>query len=141
MTEISCDRLLMAKMAEIDGEEAEISAEQVNLHLKSCESCRSEIERMQEVDRALQTHIRYEDSVDLWSNIEKRIGAGRSRQIGWTPFVVVSTLLVAYKLIEMLPDRDPGLAIKLVPLIIAAVLFVVIRENPFKINSELILEK
>ena len=129
----------MAKMAELDGEEPDIAAEQMKLHLTGCENCRSEISRMQRVDRSLRDHLRSEDDVDVWAAVAKRIGVERS--IGWAPFAVVATLLVAYKLIEMLPDQDPGMAIKLVPLVIVAVLFAVIRENPFKINSDLILEK
>ena len=141
MNETSCEQVLMAKMAELDGEQTDISTEQVKLHLDSCDNCRAEVRRMQEVDRALQTHIRHEHSADLWTTIGKRIGSDRSRQLGWMPFAVVAMLLVVYKLVEMVPDRDPGLAIKLVPLVIVAVLFAVIRENPFKISSELILEK
>ena len=41
----------------------------------------------------------------------------------------------------MLPARDPGMAFKLVPLVIVALLFVLIKENPFRINTELVLER
>jgi uncharacterized membrane protein len=41
----------------------------------------------------------------------------------------------------MLPARDLGLAFKLVPLVIVAFLFVLIKENPFRINTELVLER
>jgi hypothetical protein len=41
----------------------------------------------------------------------------------------------------MLPARDPGMTFKLVPLIIVALLFVFIKENPFRINTELVLER
>jgi len=41
----------------------------------------------------------------------------------------------------MLPEAEPGWAIELAPLIIFGALLVFLRENPFKINTELILEK
>ena len=56
-------------------------------------------------------------------------------------FALIGLLLVIYKLLEMLPARDPGMAIKLVPLVIVALLFVLIKENPFRINTELVLER
>ena len=61
--------------------------------------------------------------------------------LGWQPFALIGLLLVIYKLLEMLPARDPGMAFKLVPLVIVALLFVLIRENPFRINTELVLER
>jgi hypothetical protein len=41
----------------------------------------------------------------------------------------------------MLPAQDLGLAFKFVPLVLIVVLFVFLKENPFKINGELILER
>jgi hypothetical protein len=40
----------------------------------------------------------------------------------------------------MIPERDLGFAIKVVPLILVITLFAFLKENPFKINAELILE-
>jgi hypothetical protein len=38
MNETNCENALMAKMAEIDGEETEFSSEQTNLHLAACDN-------------------------------------------------------------------------------------------------------
>lgn len=136
---MNCENVLMAKMAEIDGEEetAEFSAEQMNLHLATCENCRQEIEQMQLADNLLKRQTRRETDADLWSAVEKRIGARNVSQIGWKPFVLLGALLVAYKLLEMIPEQDFGLAFKLVPLVFIVALFVFLKENPFKINAEL----
>lgn len=67
----------------------------------------------------------------------KRAGSA----LGWKPFALIGLLLVIYKLLEMLPARDPGMAFKLVPLVTVALLFVLIRENPFRIDIELVMEK
>jgi len=48
---------------------------------------------------------------------------------------------VIIKLLEMLPAHDLGMTIKLVPLVIVALLFVLIKENPFRINTELVMER
>ena len=141
MNEMNCENALTAKMAEIDGETVKFSAEQVNQHLAECENCRQEIEQMQAADNFLRRQTRLKQDVDLWSAIEKQIGAETASQISWKPFILLGTLLVAYKLLELLPERDFGLVFKLVPLIFIVALFVFLKENPFKINTELILER
>jgi predicted anti-sigma-YlaC factor YlaD len=141
MNEINCETFLMTKMAEIDGEETEISAEQINLHLVACENCRQEIKQMRSTDNLLGRQTRREQDADLWSAIENRIGKRAVSQTGWKPFALLGALLVAYKLLEMLPAQDLGLAFKFVPLVLIVVLFVFLKENPFKINGELILER
>jgi hypothetical protein len=78
---------------------------------------------------------------DLWLEIETGIGAQTASQISLKPFVLLGLILVTYKLLEMLPAQDFGLAFKIVPLIFVIALFVFIKENPFKINAELALEK
>lgn len=142
MNEINCEMVLMTKMAEIDGEETEISSEQMNLHLASCENCHLEIGQMQLADNLLKKQTRRGQNADLWSAIEKQIGAqSTAPQLAWKPFALLGVLLIAYKLLEMLPERDFGLAFKLVPLIFVVALFVFLKENPFKINHELVPER
>ncbi len=141
MNEMNCENVLIAKMTKTDGEETEISSEQINLHLANCENCRQEIEQMQNTHNLLKRQARHEQNADLWSAIEKQIGTKTTSQIGWKPFASLGVLLVVYKLLEMLPERDFGLAFKFVPLILIVALFVFIKENPFKINAELTLER
>jgi hypothetical protein len=50
---------------------------------------------------------------------------------------MLGLLLLGYKLIEMIPDRDFGLLFKLVPILLTVVVFGYLKENPFKINPEL----
>ncbi len=137
MNEINCENVLMAKMAEIDGEEAGFSSEQVTLHIAACENCRREIEQMRLSDNLFKNQTRRGQPADLWSAIENQIGNKTVYQISWKPFVLLVVILVAYKLLEMLPERDFGLAFKLVPLVFIVALFVFLKENPFKINAEL----
>jgi hypothetical protein len=76
----------------------------------------------------------------LWSGIEKQIDAKPASQIGWQPFALLGVVLVGYKLLEMLPTRDFGPAFRLVPIVFIVLLFIFIKENPFKINAELMPE-
>ena len=91
----------------------------------------------------LKRQKRQAQSADLWSAIEKQINAESEPilTVKWQPFVLVGVFLVIYKLLEMIPERDLGWALRLVPFILVAALFGFLKENPFKINSELVLEK
>lgn len=139
MNEMNCENILMAKMTEFDGEETEISAEMMNSHFSVCENCQSEIGQFQNVGDLLKKQMRHESNPNFWAAIEKRIE--KKNALTPKPFVFLGIFLLVYKLLEMLPERDFGLAFKIVPLIIVVALFVFIKENPFKINTELTLER
>ena len=95
---------------------------------------------MQHVSDIFLQATRRESTIDLWPSISSRL-AQQSPRIGWQIYAVVGVLLLGYKLFEMLPEADPGWAIRLAPLIIFGALLVVLRENPFRINTELVLER
>ncbi|HEX8736213.1 MAG TPA: hypothetical protein VF721_12870 [Pyrinomonadaceae bacterium] len=141
MTKTNCENVLMAMLAELDGEKVEISAEQKTLHFAECAECRQEFEKIQKTGDLLKRQARREPDADLWSAIEKRIEPKCAPRFGWRIFLVLGAFLVACKLLEMLPAEELGWWLKLAPLIFVVALFGFLRENPFKINTELILEK
>jgi len=138
MQKLNCEDVLTAQMAAADGEEPGFSKDLLAAHVAGCANCHHELEQLQALDQMLAGHTLSELRVDLWPAIENRIA---KRAIAWQPFALIGLLLVIYKLLEMLPARDPGMAIKLVPLVIVVLLFVLIKENPFRINTELVLER
>ncbi len=139
MNKINCEDVLMAMMARLDGEGAEVSAERATLHLAECAGCRQEFEQMQVTDNLLKRQSRREQTADLWSAIEPQLKT--ETQPNRQPFVFLGIFLVVYKLLELLPEDAFGLWFKLVPLVFVIALFGFLKENPFKINTELILEK
>ena len=141
MKQLSCEDVLLSQMAVADGEEPEFAREQLAAHVTACANCQHELKQLQLLDQVLAGQTLAEPRVDLWPQIEVRIAAPASSILSWRPFALIGLLLVGYKLLEMLPARDLGLAFKLVPLIIVALLFVLIKENPFRINTELVLER
>jgi anti-sigma factor RsiW len=140
MKALTCEEVLMATMAAADGESSSLSPEETAMHLSACVNCREEVARMQRVSELFRQATRVEDTVDLWPTIDTRLDQARS-PMSWQPFAVVGVLLLVYKLIEMLPKANPGWAIKLVPLIIFGALLVFLKENPFRINTDLAMEK
>jgi predicted anti-sigma-YlaC factor YlaD len=143
MKNTNCEEILIQKSALLDGEKADLSAEQINAHLETCANCRREIAQMESTIIMLGRQARRAPDADLWSAVERRIGAEPKAisAVKWQPFVLVGAFLVAYKLLEMIPERDFGWTLKIVPLVFAVALFGLIKENPFKINTGLILEK
>lgn len=133
----NCEDILLALMAVFDGEKTDFSPEQLKTHTGACDNCRREIEQMQNTFNLLKEQERRGQNADLWSAIEPRIEA----KTNWRPLAFLIIFLVVYKLLEMLPERDFGLAFKIVPLVSVVALFVFLKENPFKINTELMLEK
>jgi len=137
MNKETCEEILTALMAVFDGETTEFAPEQLNAHLSNCENCRREIEQMQNTFALLKSQERRAPETDLWSAIETRIEA----KTNWKPFAFLGVFLVVYKLLEMLPETDFGFVFKIVPLVFVIALFAFLKENPFRINTELILEK
>jgi hypothetical protein len=137
MKELTCEDVMIAQMAAADGEEPGLSKELLTAHIDACANCQHELKQSQALENVLAGHTLSEQRVDLWPVIENRIG----KRLGWQPFALIGLLLVVYKLLEMIPARDPGLVFKLVPLAIVVLLFILIRENPFRINTELVLER
>ena len=133
MKELSCEDV---QIAAADGEETD---ELFAAHIAGCANCQHELKQLQALDQVLSDQTFSESHVDLWPAIESRI---RKREVlDWKPFALIGLLLVIIKLLELLPARDLGIVLKLVPLIIVALLFVLIKENPFKINTELVMER
>ena len=141
MKEITCEDVLMSQMATADGEQPEFSMPQLSTHIAACANCQHELKQSQALDQLLAGHTLSEARVDIWPAIENRIAKRTSAAFHWRLFALIGLLLVVYKLLEMLPARDLGMAFKLVPLVIVVLLFVFIRENPFRINTELVLER
>lgn len=139
MKELTCEDVLMAQMAVADGEESPFTKQQLSTHIAGCANCQHEVMQLQALDQMFTAQTLSEPRVDLWPAIEK--GIAKRPALSWQPFALIGVLLVVYKLLEMLPARDLGLAFKLVPLVIVVLLFVFIRENPFRINTELVLER
>jgi predicted anti-sigma-YlaC factor YlaD len=147
VNQTNCEEAMMQIMAELEGEETAVSSEQAAAHLAFCGACRQEIEQLQNTLDLLTAHQRRAHDADLWPEIENRLEAQTgvqhrpASQAAWQPFLILGAFLVAYKLLELLPEREPGWFLKLVPVILIVALFGFLKENPFKINTELTLER
>jgi predicted anti-sigma-YlaC factor YlaD len=143
MNKINCEKAIMAIIAKLDGEETGYSPEHLASHLADCDACRQEIEQMQNTVNLLKKQKRREVSANLWASIEQRLEAKTKTtpEMKWQYFLLLGIFLVACKLLEMLPETDFGFFFKFTPIVFVAVLFILLKENPFKIKTELTLER
>jgi hypothetical protein len=142
MSELNCESVSMAAMAIADGYQPELSSEQIGTHLASCADCRRELGQLQELSSLLDTQERRRWTENLWERIERRLVGARSTRTSTVlpSFMFLGALLLGYRLVELIPDRDFSFLFKFVPVLFVIAAFSYLRENPFKINCELRLE-
>jgi hypothetical protein len=137
MNKPSCEEMQMAAMAIEEGQVPEIPGPLVREHLNQCAACRDAAAAMSSTLATLARQTRRRHPADLWPAIQGEVAP---RPAGAWPYVVLSVLLVVYKLIELVPDRQWSAAIQIVPVLIGFGLFRILRQSPFQIATELRLE-
>ena len=144
MTEFNCESVCMAAMAIADGYQSEVSSEQIAAHLARCSDCRREVEEQKLLTSLLDAQERRQRTESVWEHVQPRLLAAppaHGTSQAWYPFLLLGVLLLGYRLVEMIPDRHLGFLFKLVPVLFEIAAFSYMRENPFKINSQLTLEE
>jgi predicted anti-sigma-YlaC factor YlaD len=137
MSQSNCESVRIAAMALADGEQPALDPDFIAAHVAGCEACRLELELLRGFDVQIARKTRREYPVDLWPKIEPRLAApSRQRRV----FLVLGILLAAYKIAEFAPSREFGLVVQFVPIAIALAVFRYLKENPFRITTELKLE-
>ena len=143
MTERSCESVCMAAIAMADGYQPRLFGDQIEAHLASCSGCRREVEQLRALSNLLDAQKRRQRTENVWRLVEQRLpdaAVARSASRAWRPFILLGLLLLGYRIVEMIPDRDFGLLFKLLPVVLVIAAFTYLKENPFKIHSELSLE-
>jgi|GEM_PF-528181 len=138
-----CLRVRMAAMAMADGEQPDMPRAEIDAHLAACPSCRSEIAAQVAVATRFGGVLRMSPDEDLWpgamSVLDAGVGGRRSRTDP-RPALLAAVALALYKIAELAPEQEPLPIIRLAPLLIAAALFLYLRNNPFRIEPGLLLE-
>jgi anti-sigma factor RsiW len=143
MIELNCESVCMGALARADGYQSELSSEQIEAHLASCSDCRRELGQLRALSSLLNAQARRQRTEQVWRRIERRLPAASpapSASQAWQPFMLLGVLLLGYRIVELIPDRDFGFLFKLVPVVFVIAAFSYLKENPFKINAELRLE-
>lgn len=143
MSELNCESVCIAAMAMADGYQSEMSRGQIEAHLANCPRCRHELDQLRTLASLLERPKRQPRIEDIWARVERRLpDAPLPQKASPTLYTLnlLGLLLLGYKLVEMIPDRDFGFLFKLVPILFIVAAFGYLKVNPFKINAELRLE-
>ena len=143
MSRPNCEEIRVAAMALADGEQAPLTAADMDEHLAACAACREEVRQMTALARLLSRQARPSYAEDLWPGLARRLEAAGGAPLerrGQTAIWPLALLLGAYKLIEFVPDRSWPPVIQLLPLLIAAVWLVWQKQNPFRVEVDFSME-
>jgi hypothetical protein len=140
MNQVSCKNVCLAAMAIADGEKQLILAADIELHVAQCDRCRSEVEQLKAFIDLLNAQRRRERTESVWGRVAERLSRGeqaRTASDHWHWFLLLGLFLAGYRGVVAALNWEPGLWFKLAPALLAIAVFVLLRENPFKVNSEL----
>jgi hypothetical protein len=140
MNQVSCESIRLAAMAVADGEKPLIPAPDIGLHLAQCDRCLSEVERLRAVIDLLNAQSRRERTESVWGRVAESLSRGeQARAVSdhWPWFLLLGLFLAGYRVVVAALDWEPGLWFKLAPALLAIAVFGLLRENPFKVSSEI----
>lgn len=143
MSKLNCETICMAAMAMADGYVSELSSDQIEAHLADCSDCRREVAELRALSSLLDAQERRPRTENVWKLVARGLpdaSPAQSTSQARYPFMFLGVLLLGYRIVEMIPDRDFGFLFKLIPILFVIAAFSYLRENPFKIDSELRLE-
>jgi anti-sigma factor RsiW len=141
MTDINCESVRIADMALADGEESPLGREEIETHLRNCDRCWAEIERLRAINELLSSQKRLKQQANLWPLVSERLEAtaGNAPPFSWRVLLLFGIPLLGYKTLLLVLQASPSLWSKLVPVVLVIAVFSYLKANPFKINRELTL--
>lgn len=137
MGRISCEEFLLSRMARLDGEESSLSPTAEVQHLSACPSCQDVVREMANLGSLFERQSRERYEVDLWPAVRLRLADQPATAERWKPFVLLGIFLVLARLAEYTFSSAVWLIITILPLLACTLVFLFLRENPFRINQEL----
>lgn len=121
-------------MAVLDGEMSPLPEKQIKEHIEQCADCSAELEQQKFTIGMMEGKNRRSYDVDILTAVasitELQEGKPKHPEQLW-PFIVFGLVLLANKLIEVLPYVSAGMFVKLMSLMIVFMFFGLIRQNPF----------
>lgn len=142
MTTPDCESIQMSAMALADGELSPLPLAEVEAHLAGCANCRQEAEGLQSLAQRLTAQQRLMHDEDVWQRIAPQLAAtARRPRVSWRVLALLGLALLGGRTFELIAPHDLGLWFGLVFVAVIVVAFALLKENPFRINTELQSER
>jgi anti-sigma factor RsiW len=132
-----CDAIVLSAMAWLDGESAPIDRAEIDRHILTCRQCASQIEALRLVAERLAPLSRAAVTADVWPAIETQLEPRDSIRTGFV-LTAASLFLVVWRALEAAMIDPLTLWTRPVTVGIAALLFLCLRANPFRVEPRLV---
>ena len=132
-----CDVIVLSAMALMDGETAPIDRAEIDVHIRTCHHCASEIQMLRSLAKRLSAVSRAAVTADVWPAIEKQL----DRPASISPGLVLtagSVFLLAWRTLEAATMDPLTWWTRPVTIGVAALLFLCLRVNPFRVEPRLV---
>ena len=143
MNREECEAVRLSAMALRDDETPSLSRDRIEEHIRACPACRQALEAQDAAFQLLAGQSRRPLTETVWPAVARHLAkssADAPTKPAWRSLLLLGSLLLAYKVLGMLPGVTLPWAAKLIPLVLAAATFWWLRENPFRIHSRLVAE-
>ena len=132
-----CDAIVLSAMALMDGETAPIDRAEIDVHIRTCHHCASEIQMLRSLAKRLSAVSRAAVTADVWPAIEKQL----DRPASISPGLVLtagSVFLLAWRTLEAATMDPLTWWTRPVTVGVAALLFLCLKVNPFRVEPRLV---
>ena len=131
-----CAEVRLAALARLDGESAELSAEEIDGHIAGCRACQLALAGLSSVHAGLGRMDFERLDVDLWPSIASHVRASRPHRSRWEHGVILglTAVLVAWRLAQLLIDVPAPVVNSIVPLALIVIVLRWIARDPFALQ-------
>jgi predicted anti-sigma-YlaC factor YlaD len=140
MNQVNCESIRLAAMAVADGEEPPIPAPDIELHLANCDRCQREVAQLRTLSQLLDGQRRRARTENVWDGIAEDLRPKTAPQTTadhWPWLMLLGLLIAGYRVALSTSDWESSLWLKLAPVLLVIAVFGLLRENPFKVNTQL----
>lgn len=132
-----CDAIIVSAMALMDSEAAPIERAEVDRHMLTCGHCASEIEALRSLRERLAPVSRAPVTGDVWPAIDAQLDRHDAIPVGLV-LTAGSVFLLAWRALEAATMDPLTLWTRPVTVGVAALLFLCLRVNPFRVEQRLV---
>ena len=132
-----CEAIVLSAMALMDGEAAPIDRAEIDVHVLTCRRCALEIEALRSLAERLAPVGRAAVTANVWPAIAAQLDRPAAIPTGLV-LTAASAFLLAWRALEAAAMDPLTLWTRPVTVGVAALLFVCLRVNPFRVETRLV---
>ena len=133
---LRCDDVQMAAMARLDGEPAGLTSDEIDAHVRGCDTCHAALADL----TTLYAHLDRLDydplDVDVWPAVHRRIASSTPPRVRRErgAILALAVVLGGWRLAQLLLDLPAPVVNSVVPLVLIVVMLRRLTGDPFAIK-------